>query len=77
MAAMTPPVDVVFNKEDVIDEIAKKKENNVPKAIFEKLVDQLADSEFAKLFTAIQNTELKEDLKKEMILIDKLVDSEN
>ncbi len=43
----------------VIEEISKNKELGVPKAIFEKNVDQLADAEFTKLFAAIQKTELK------------------
>ncbi len=45
--------------DSVIEEIAKKKELGVPKANFEKLVDQLADGDLNKLFSAIQNTELK------------------
>ncbi len=43
----------------VIAEMAKKKENGTPAALFEKNVDQLGDAEFTKLFAAIQNTELK------------------
>jgi DNA topoisomerase-6 subunit B len=45
--------------DSVIDEISKKKELGVPKANFEKLVDQLVDGDLNKLFSAIQNTELK------------------
>ncbi|MBU6153388.1 MAG: DNA topoisomerase VI subunit B [Bdellovibrionales bacterium] len=45
--------------DSVIEEIAKKKELGVPKANFDKLVDQLADGDLNKLFSAIQNTELK------------------
>lgn len=45
--------------DSVIEEIGKKKEFGVPKATFDKNVDQLADAEFTKLFSAIQNTELK------------------
>ena len=43
----------------VIEEMAKKKENGTPASLFDKNVDQLAQPEFTKLFTAIQNTELK------------------
>ncbi len=43
----------------VIDEMVKKKENGLTKGMVDKLVDQMQDSEFTKLFTAIQNTELK------------------
>ena len=45
--------------DSVLDEITKKKEHGVNKAMLEKLVDQLADTDFTKLFAAIQNTELK------------------
>jgi DNA topoisomerase-6 subunit B len=45
--------------DSVMDEIAKKKENGIAKGLFDKMVDQLADAEFTKLFTALQNTELK------------------
>lgn len=45
--------------DSVIDEMLKKKENGLNKAMMEKLVDQMADTEFTKLFTALQNTELK------------------
>ena len=43
----------------VLDEIAKKKELGVTRAMFDKNVDQLGDAEFTKIFAAIQNTELK------------------
>ncbi len=43
----------------VMDEIAKKKENGIPKSLFDKNVDQMTDAEFGKLFSALQNTELK------------------
>jgi DNA topoisomerase-6 subunit B len=45
--------------DSVMDEIAKKKENGIAKALFDKMVDQVADADFTKLFTALQNTELK------------------
>ncbi len=45
--------------DSVIDEIAKKKEFGLQKSMFDKLVDQLPDGELNKLFSAIQNTELK------------------
>jgi DNA topoisomerase-6 subunit B len=45
--------------DSVLDEITKKKEHGVNKAMLEKLVDQLADTDFTKIFSAIQNTELK------------------
>ena len=45
--------------DSVLDEITKKKENGVTKAMFDKNVDQLGDAEFTKVFAAIQNTELK------------------
>ena len=45
--------------DQVMDEIAKEKKNEIPKSLFDKNVDQLADAEFTKLFAAIQNTELK------------------
>jgi DNA topoisomerase-6 subunit B len=45
--------------DSVLDEITKKKELGVNKAMLEKNVDQLADGEFTKIFSAIQNTELK------------------
>lgn len=43
----------------VLDEIVKKKEFGLSKGMLDKLVDQMADGELNKLFSAIQNTELK------------------
>ena len=45
--------------DSVIEEISKKKELGVPKGMFDKLVDQVEDGDLNKLFSAIQNTELK------------------
>ena len=45
--------------DQVMNEMAKEPKNGLAKGIFDKNVDQLADGDFTKLFTAIQNTELK------------------
>jgi DNA topoisomerase-6 subunit B len=45
--------------DQVMTEMAKEPKNGLPKGIFDKNVDQLADADFTKLFAAIQNTELK------------------
>ncbi len=45
--------------DSVMDEMCKNKESGINKAILDKNVDALGDGEFGKLFTAIQNTELK------------------
>jgi DNA topoisomerase-6 subunit B len=43
----------------VLDELVKNKESGVTKAMLEKNVDQLEDSDFTKIFSAIQKAELK------------------
>ncbi|MBS1958411.1 MAG: DNA topoisomerase VI subunit B [Bdellovibrionales bacterium] len=43
----------------VLDEITKKKESGVTKTMLDKSVEQLADGDFTKLFSAIQIAELK------------------
>jgi DNA topoisomerase-6 subunit B len=45
--------------DQVIEDMTKKGEHQVPKATFEKNVDQLINTDFAKIFTALQNMELK------------------
>jgi DNA topoisomerase-6 subunit B len=43
----------------VIEEMCKKGDHQVPKALFDKFVDQLINTDFAKIFSALQNIELK------------------
>jgi DNA topoisomerase-6 subunit B len=45
--------------DSVIDEMVKKKDFGLQKSMMDKLVDQVPDGELNKLFSAIQNTELK------------------
>ncbi len=45
--------------DQVMEDMIKVSANGLNKGIFEKLVDQLSDAEFTKIFAAIQNTELK------------------
>jgi DNA topoisomerase-6 subunit B len=43
----------------VLEEIVKKKESGITKGMLDKNVDQLADGDFTKMFSAIQIAELK------------------